>query len=103
MRRYAQSAWISVSVMSRVSCTGMNGSRATPEGSTPWRSARKKSASVHWPIPTGVRLEAALKDAGVPQAVVQELIGHDSKAMSALYTHVGQEALQKATAALPEL
>jgi site-specific recombinase XerD len=44
-----------------------------------------------------------LKDAGVPQAVVQELIGHDSKAMSALYTHVGREALEKAAAALPEL
>ena len=44
-----------------------------------------------------------LKDAGVPQAVVQELIGHDSKAMSALYTHVGREAMEKATAALPEL
>ena len=30
-----------------------------------------------------------LKDAGIPQAVVQELIGHESEAMSALYTHVG--------------
>jgi integrase len=44
-----------------------------------------------------------LKDAGVPQAVVQELIGHDSAAMSAVYTHVGEEALVKAAAALPAL
>jgi integrase len=44
-----------------------------------------------------------LKDAGIPQAVVQELIGHDSEQMSALYTHVGREALEKATAALPEI
>jgi integrase len=44
-----------------------------------------------------------LKDAGIPQAVVQELIGHDSEKMSALYTHVGREALQKAAAALPEV
>jgi site-specific recombinase XerD len=44
-----------------------------------------------------------LKDAGIPQAVVQELIGHDSKAMSALYTHVGREALEKAVAKLPKL
>jgi integrase len=44
-----------------------------------------------------------LKEAGVPQAVVQELVGHDSKEMSALYTHVGREALGKAVAALPEL
>jgi integrase-like protein len=44
-----------------------------------------------------------LKDAGIPQAVVQELIGHDSEQMSALYTHVGQEALEKTTAALPQI
>jgi integrase len=44
-----------------------------------------------------------LKDAGVPQAVVQELIGHDSAQMSQQYTHVGIEALQKAAAALPAL
>jgi integrase len=44
-----------------------------------------------------------LKDAGIPQAVVQELIGHDSEQMNALYTHVGQEALERATAAFPEL
>jgi hypothetical protein len=41
------------------------------------------------------------KDAGIPQAVVQELIGHESEAMSALYTHVGSEALRKAASALP--
>src|SRR5262249_28183811 len=44
-----------------------------------------------------------LKDAGVPQAVVQELVGHDSVQMSQHYTHVGIEALQKAAAALPTL
>ena len=44
-----------------------------------------------------------LKDAGIPQATVQELIGHESATMSALYTHVGREALEKAAAALPEL
>jgi integrase len=44
-----------------------------------------------------------LKEAGVPQAVVQELIGHDSEQMSEHYTHVGSEALKKAAAALPDL
>jgi integrase len=44
-----------------------------------------------------------LKDAGIPEAVVMELVGHDSKAMSAHYTHVGTEALAKAVAALPEI
>ena len=37
-----------------------------------------------------------MKDAGVPDAVVMALVGHDSKAMSAHYTHVGKEALAKA-------
>jgi integrase len=44
-----------------------------------------------------------LKDAGIPEAVVMEMVGHDSEQMSAHYTHVGREALEKAAAALPEL
>lgn len=44
-----------------------------------------------------------LKHAGVPQAVVQELIGHQSPAMSGVYTHVGETELAKATSALPAL
>jgi integrase len=44
-----------------------------------------------------------LKDAGIPEGVVMELVGHDSKAMSAHCTHVGAEALEKPVAALPEI
>jgi integrase len=44
-----------------------------------------------------------LKDAGIPEAAVMELIGHESRAMSQLYSHVGQEALQRAVAAFPEV
>lgn len=44
-----------------------------------------------------------LKDAGVPDAVVMELVGHTSRAMSHRYTHVGKEALTKAVNALPEI
>lgn len=43
-----------------------------------------------------------MKEAGVPAAVVMELIGHDSEQMSEVYTHVGAEALQKAADSLPE-
>jgi hypothetical protein len=32
-----------------------------------------------------------------------EFVGHDSAAMSRLYTHVGKEAIAKAAGALPEL
>jgi integrase len=44
-----------------------------------------------------------LKDAGIPDAVVQALVGHESAAMSARYTHVGRESLAKAAKSLPEL
>jgi integrase len=44
-----------------------------------------------------------LKDAGIPQATVQELVGHTSAQVSALYTHVGRESLERAAAALPAL
>ena len=45
----------------------------------------------------------ALHEAGVLSAVAQALIGHDSEAMHELYISVGREALEKATAALPEI
>lgn len=44
-----------------------------------------------------------LKEAGIPAAVVQKLIGHESSQISELYTTVGEEALNKAAAALPSL
>jgi integrase len=44
-----------------------------------------------------------LKDAGIPQAVVQELVGHSSAQMNQRYTHVGIESLQRAAAVLPIL
>src|SRR6202008_2176041 len=69
----------------------------TGKGSGGRRAARE--LSFHSLRHTAVSL---LKDAGIPQAVVQELIGHDSEQMSALYTHVGPEALERA-AALPEI
>src|ERR1700730_11834069 len=40
-----------------------------------------------------------LHEAGVPSAVAQALIGHDSEAMHELYISVGREAREKATAA----
>ena len=44
-----------------------------------------------------------LKDAGIPDAVVMAIVGHSSSAMSHHYTHVGKEALQRATGSLPEI
>ncbi|MES2470264.1 MAG: tyrosine-type recombinase/integrase [Verrucomicrobiota bacterium] len=44
-----------------------------------------------------------LKEAGIPQSVVMELIGHDSEQMSQHYTHTGEAALLAAVNALPQL
>src|SRR3984893_10796684 len=44
-----------------------------------------------------------LKEAGVPDAAIMALIGHDSVAMSQHYTHVGRDALEKASKAFPDV
>jgi integrase len=44
-----------------------------------------------------------MHEAGIPQAVVQAMIGHDSAAVHELYVSVGSDALKKAAEALPEL
>ena len=43
-----------------------------------------------------------MKDAGIPSAVVMELVGHDTEQMNQVYTHVGAEALQRAADSLPD-
>jgi integrase len=42
-----------------------------------------------------------LKAAGVPDATVMALVGHETLAMSSHYTHVGKESLESAVASLP--
>jgi site-specific recombinase XerD len=44
-----------------------------------------------------------LKEAGIPDAAIMALIGHDTVAMSQHYTHVGREALEKAANAFPDI
>ncbi|MEN9661750.1 MAG: hypothetical protein RL324_699 [Verrucomicrobiota bacterium] len=44
-----------------------------------------------------------LKNAGVPEAVAMDIIGHDSKAMSRHYTHVEQSSKRTALAGLPDI
>ncbi|WP_395745384.1 tyrosine-type recombinase/integrase [Prosthecobacter sp.] len=44
-----------------------------------------------------------MKEAGIPESVVMAIVGHSSKEVSARYTHVGSEAMQKAADALPDI
>jgi integrase len=66
------------------------------------RSARRHSTGLSF---HSLRHTATsfLHEAGIPAAVAQAFVGHDSEAIHALYTHVGTESLQRAAKALPEL
>lgn len=44
-----------------------------------------------------------LKNAGVPDAVVMDIIGHDSEGSSQRYTHIDQPAKRRALAKLPDV
>jgi integrase len=44
-----------------------------------------------------------LHEAGIPQAVAQALIGHDSAAVHEVYVSVGREALVRAAASFPDV
>jgi integrase len=66
------------------------------------RSARRKASelSFHSFRHTATSL---LKNAGVPQSVVMDIIGHESKAISQIYTHTGDEARRSAIDRLPSV
>jgi integrase len=48
-------------------------------------------------------LTSLMKSAGVSPAIVQEFVGHDSKAVSQNYTHIDTETLRRAANVLPNL
>ncbi len=73
--------------------------RAT-HGTGRGRGSAQRGISFHSLRHTAVTL---LKEAGIPAAVVMELVGHDSQQMSEHYTHVGTEALKKATDSFPDV
>ena len=64
------------------------------------RGSAQHGLSFHCLRHTAVTL---LKEAGIPSAVVMELVGHDSAQISEHYTHVGYDALQKAAESLPDI
>jgi integrase len=66
------------------------------------RSARRRMSDIsfHSLRHTATSL---LKNAGVPQSVVMDIIGHESRAVSQIYTHVGEPEKKVAIAALPTI
>ena len=82
---------------------GLREARHYPRSGSVKRSSSKRASielSFHSLRHTAVSL---LKDAGVPDSVVQALVGHESASMSHRYTHVGKAALARATDSLPEI
>ena len=64
------------------------------------RRRRNEGLSFHCLRHTAV---TRLKEAGIPQAVVMELVGHENEEMSQHYTRVGRTALEGAARAFPDL
>jgi integrase len=74
--------------------------RRTQDKGRSARRARPNALSFHSLRHTATSL---MHEAGVPAAVVQAMIGHDSETMHQHYIGVGQEAMKAAANALPEL
>lgn len=48
-------------------------------------------------------ITSMMKNSGVSPAIVEEFVGHDSKEMNRVYTHIEFESLKKAAEGLPDL
>lgn len=85
-----------------LSLAGLREKQAHRKSTGEGRGGRHKHGglSFHCLRHTSVTL---LKEAGIPAAVVQALIGHESAQISELYTTIGEDALAKAAAAFPAL
>jgi hypothetical protein len=44
-----------------------------------------------------------MKNAGISPAIVQDIIGHDSPAVSSEYTHIEESAKRRAIESLPDV
>jgi site-specific recombinase XerD len=72
--------------------------RSTGKGRDSRRTA--SGMSFHYLRHTATSL---LKNAGVSDVVAREIIGHDSEAISRIYTHIEASTLRKAVGALPDV
>jgi integrase len=64
------------------------------------RSSRRRASEVSFHSLRHT-ITSLLKNAGVSQSVVMDLVGHESKAISQIYTHVGEAEKRQAMAAMP--
>ena len=76
--------------------------KRTHESQGKGREAKRKvnSISFHALRHTATSL---MKNAGISPAIVQEFIGHESAAVSRVYTHIETESMRRAADALPDI
>ena len=76
--------------------------KRTHESKGKGREARRKvnAVSFHALRHTATSL---MKNAGISPAIVQEFIGHESAAVSRVYTHIETDAMRRAADALPDI
>ncbi|MCB1087214.1 MAG: site-specific integrase [Verrucomicrobiae bacterium] len=81
---------------------GLAKARKNKQGSKHGRSAKRETNELSF---HSLRHSATsiMKNAGVSPAIVQEFIGHDSKAVSQNYTHIELEAMRRATDLMPDI
>jgi site-specific recombinase XerD len=48
-------------------------------------------------------MTSLLKNAGISDAVAMELVGHDTAAISKLYTHISTDAMRQAVNRMPDV
>lgn len=97
IQRTGRSGILSKSFAELLTAAGLRTGTATKEEGN---ARTKHELSFHSLRHTATSL---LKNAGIPQSVVMDYIGHDSADVSHGYTHTGREALEKAAAAFPTL
>ncbi len=87
-------------LMASVGLVEVKKHRASEDGGT--RSGRREMSEIsfHALRHTATSL---LKNAGVSPAIVQDIIGHESAAISANYTHIEDAAKRQALAKLPDI
>ena len=82
---------------------GLKKEATAPQNLSTGKTGRRRRSEGHFvPLLEAYR-RYLLKEAGIPQAVVMELVGHDNEEMSQHYTRVGHTALEGAARAFPDL
>jgi integrase len=97
LRRQGKSGGLSNQFADILASTGLRARKAHRKTDTP---RERNALSFHSLRATATTL---LHEAGVPAAVAQALIGHDSEEIHKIYVKVGSDALRNAADTLPDL